>query len=263
MGKVGSTALNAALKSVYQPVYQVHSLVPHRLQKTTDILNSKGLGIPQHVKHSQYIIEHYINEGRPVKFITPIRSPLERNMSAFFQELSTEIILKQELQNGLSISPLINKITWLPLPNEWKNAAVQYLVKKPVSRHVEYLVEYFKSTYRHRIPLDWFDNEVLEALDINVYSTPFDSNRNFLSFKKGNFDLLVLKSELSNNNKAKIISEFLEIPALTINNTHSSSDKYYSKTYDLFKSIIRKDTNFLTDFYDSKFVRTFYTDVDL
>ena len=264
MGKVGSTAIYNALNSSFNDVYQVHSLVPEKLEKTMRILNEKGLGIPKHVRDSNYLIEHYIKKGLPIKFITPIRAPLQRNMSAFFQELSTEVVLKDELRKGLGVHSIIKRIGLIPIPNEWKNLLIQKIIQSKLFKHIDFLIEYFKANYRHHIPLEWFDVEFKAALKIDVYQYPFDNNSGFQTYNQNNLNGLVFKSELDNAIKSKIIGEFLGDDSVFIKSLHKSERKSYGKAYGLLKEKLSVNDLFVgSPYLQSTYSQKFYPESNI
>ena len=257
MGKVGSTAIVNSLSNLSSDIYHVHSLVPAKLNKTCRVLMDKKLGIPHHVKQSMHLIDHVLHRDSPIKIITPIRNPLERNMSAFFQELSTEVIIDDSLRKGLAISSWIKVIGFLPIPNEWKNYIIQHTSFRTLHKNLACLIEHFKSSYRHRIPLDWMDDELKQALHIDVYDHDF-GEAGFQIYRNKNVELLILRSELSNTIKTQVIEQFLNKKIQPIKSDHLSNKKLYGKAFDSFKSQIEFDEDFLKVFRDSKYFNHFY-----
>ena len=258
MGKVGSTAIYNSLSPKFNDVYQVHSLVPAKLKKTTHVLTEKGLGVPRHVKDSQYIIDNYLSKDSPVRIITPIRSPLQRNMSAFFQELGTEIMLKDEFRKGLGIPSSIKLIRYLPFLNEWKNLLIQKIIQPRLHSNIDFLINYFKSNYRHTIPLNWFDDEFNKALNIDVYKSEFNNKLGYNIYRQEQIKVLVFLAELSNETKSRIIGEFAGATAITINSVHSSEAKSYGKAYQLFKEKLQLDDECSALYASSNYVKKFY-----
>jgi len=258
MGKVGSTSIYKSLKNEFPEVYQIHSLHPKKLAKTTRILRQNGLGIPKHVRQSNHLVSNFISGKKPVKIITPIRAPLARNVSAFFQELSSEIILQDRLRDRLNISSLIRLSTLLPLPNEMKNALIYKLIGGKLHSKIDVLVDYFKSHYRHRIPLDWFQAEFKESLHIDIFKKGFDIEKRYQRYSRGNIEVLIFQSEMSNGEKENILKDFLDLENITIKNEHTSASKDYSDVLQAFKEKLEADTDFCSQFLHSNYVSTFY-----
>ena len=261
MGKVGSTALAMALKSSRPHVYQVHSLSSKRIKKSSQILTDKGLGLPKHIKYSLFLQDNYLSKDLPAKIITPIRSPIDRNISAFFQDLSARVIIRDDLRRGLGISSRVLHVAKLPIPNEFKNAIIERLTIKKINNHVDFLIEYFTKHFQHRYSIDWFDNELKPALGIDVYDSAFDTTKGYQTFKKNNIELLVLKSEMSNTVKTNLISDFLGESIPPIRDQHQSANKLYASALKNFTSSIKFEEPLKAMFGESKFVKTFYPEL--
>jgi hypothetical protein len=261
MGKVGSTALFQSLIKNQKDVFQIHSLNQDKLTNTRAVLTRKGMGIPKHVKLSGRLIQRHLLHAQPVYIISPIRSPFERNISAFFQELSTEIILKDELRKNLGISQHISKITRIPAPNEWKNALIDRWIHKIIADKVDVLIDHFIANYRHGLPLDWFDNELYPSLGIDVFAEKPEHTFNYKIFNKEHIKLLVIKSELPDNEKGKIISAFLDQFNIQIVRSHESHHKIYEHAISAFRSRIEISPKLHKIYFNSKYVRYFYPEL--
>lgn len=143
----------------------------------------------------------HINSEKPkVKIITLVREPVSRNISAFFQNFKRDTG-KDVLDANLSISQIRNV---------------------------------FLKNYPHEVPLVWFDNNIKKHFKIDVYQYPFPSC-GFLQIHKGNTSLLILRHDLKNQQKEKLISEFTGISNLALSNDNVGSEKRYADLYSDFK----------------------------
>lgn len=258
MGKVGSTVLYDTLKK-HGVVYQLHSLIPARVEQTVKQLSIRGLGVPVHIKHSLDFFKKYGNTDVPIKIITPIRKALSRNMSAFFQQLSSFILIHEEVRNGLGISYAILKLAKLPVPFEWKCLLVELITKREVFGNLDFLLHYFQTRFPHRFPLDWFDWELKTALGIDVYQSPFNVKEGFQVYEKDNIKLLIFQSELSNEKKNEVLSDFVGFPVSLTGKKHSTADKIYAETYIRFKETISLKKELVDIYNNSKFMTKFYS----
>ncbi len=258
MGKVGSTAILSALRNRFSSVYQVHSLVPEKLQKTKKVLQAHRLGIPKHVHQSFEVINKYLIPRKSLSLITPIRRPLERNISAFFQELPRDVVLKPALRNILRIPKRIQWLAKLPIQNELKNYLIGSAIQSRLAENRQELITYFKNNYRHDIPLNWFDTEFLTATGINIYDYPFNPAKGYEIIIKDNLKILLLQSELADPIKAEVINNFLGSQDITIEKKHQSVNKGYGDLLVEFKQEINTDPDFLARFIHSKFSHHFY-----
>lgn len=263
MGKVGSTALHLALKKHVKHVYQVHSLHPEKIKKTKRILTEKGLGIPAHVRHSEYLIREVINPQVPCKIITPIRNPLQRNISAFFQEIPTQLIVNDAFRTQLGIANSIKWATKLPLPNEWKNELIYRLALPKLRQHKSQLADHFIEHYRHDIPLRWFEDEFEPALGIDALKSNEKEDVDFLEFQEQGKHVLVFKSELPDASKTTLIQQFLDMPTLRIEQKHNSTSKIYGSLYKTLKDNIALPTELMHRYQSSAFSRRFYPEENI
>jgi hypothetical protein len=259
MGKVGSTALRASL-SRNSLVFQLHSLLPAKVEYIRQQLIRQGLGVPVHIGQSQYFLDKYLVSGEPLTIICPIRHPLDRNISAFFQQLSTNCLLRSDLREGLGISKAILTLRNLPIPYEYKCLLVDLFTQGNVTKNIDYLSHYFKTSFSHRTPLDWFDLELKPALGIDVYKTPFNLEAGHQEYTNGNVRLLIFRSELADHLKEHVISEFVGFPVAGLSREHTTADKIYSNTYKKFKEKISLQGSLLEIYSQSQFVRMFYPD---
>ncbi|MBK8501292.1 MAG: hypothetical protein IPL46_03270 [Saprospiraceae bacterium] len=259
MGKVGSTALHAALFG-NRPVFHLHSLLPAKVDYIKQQLMKQGLGVPVHIADSQIFFAKYLYPGAPLTIICPIRHPLDRNISAFFQQLSTNILLHNDLREGLGISNVILTLRNLPIPYEYKCLLVDIFTQGNVRKNIDFLSQYFKTRFSHRTPLDWFDLELKPALGINVYDTPFNLEAGHQEYSGGNVRLLIFRSELADNVKEQVISEFIGFSVARLNRAHTTSDKIYSSTYEKFKESLYVEKPLLDIYHQSAFMKKFYGD---
>ena len=127
MGKVGSSSVIATIKSTGRPVYQVHRANEEsikNLRKWTD-----NAGMPRRVEEPGRFLGKCWSKGKLIDLplIVLLREPLQRNLSAFFQ-------------NGDYFMRDIDV-----------NSDVDVTQK----------LERFIEEYNHRQPLDWLESELL------------------------------------------------------------------------------------------------------
>lgn len=87
MGKVGSTSLSTAIRHAGLPCHDIHTLDLERLKAMAKQCLEEDRLPPPHVCDSLGWIEHGLLDTRRCTYITAVRDPVERNLSAFFQNL--------------------------------------------------------------------------------------------------------------------------------------------------------------------------------
>jgi hypothetical protein len=123
MGKVGSSSLYAALeRSGAFDAYQTHNFLSrHEPQR-------------MHERHAHHVVNTLIPQGRSMRFISGVRDPMARNISAFFHNMPADVTTVDEALERF---------------------AVQVEQELQVTRH-------------------WFDQQVRSVLGIDVFEREAD-----------------------------------------------------------------------------------------
>lgn len=229
MGKVGSTSIHNSLADcgVY-PVDQIHRIDPEHIEELVSSRAERGLQPhrPHHCVRGLELYEQIITPKREAKFISLVRNPVDRNVSAFFYNVFDR---KEQFQ---SLSP----------PE---------------------LVEVFMEEYAHDVPLVWFQREPAVTLDIDVYDIPFPAERGYRTYQNGSFELLVLRTELPDAEKEEIIQQFLGLSYFQIQRRNVGKGKGYAEAYQAFKENARIPKSYLDRMLQSQYAGLFYTEREI
>ncbi|MGF1583383.1 MAG: putative capsular polysaccharide synthesis family protein [Gemmataceae bacterium] len=160
-----------------------------------------------------------------LKVISLVREPVGRNVSAFFQ--------------------CFERDTGLPYAE--------------FDGPPESLGELFLSHYRHHLPLEWFDQHILHNFGIDVFTTPFPE-RGYETYMAEKVELLVMKAELEDSCKAKILREFLSgnLGEFSLITRNVSRNKDYGQLYQEFRNKVKLPMAYVQRMCDSKYFRHFY-----
>jgi hypothetical protein len=226
MGKVGSTSVSQALEQSVDrcPVFHVHFLNPPRLVQLIDYYKSKGLQPPDHLYWGLRIHRHIIQRNHPARFITMLRDPIARNISSAFQNF--------ELTTGVHYS----------------GAAFAR----------QELIEIMRVQGLDQYPLNWFDEEILTVLGIDVYAHPFPHEKGYLCYQNGAFELLLLKSESDDTTKEEAIASFLGLKDFHLSRVNVGENKNYADDYQFVKENLRFPADQIDLMYQSRLVTHFY-----
>jgi len=160
---------------------------------------------------------------RPLNIISLTREPLGRNVSAFFQNFERDTAMPYEEAN-LSI---------------------------------EDLRLLFLSRYRHDIPLEWFDKNIRETFGIDVYATPFPGS-GYAVYSHANVRLLVMRCEKGDEEKVKVIKDFLRLEQFQLLRKNIGEEKNYAATYREFKDKMKLPPEYIAKMCESRYFRHFY-----
>jgi hypothetical protein len=222
MGKVGSTSISRSIaEHGVRPVDQVHRINPEHVEAIKDLRADRGLDPLQPMDERGLRLYHEIvRPGRPAQFISLVREPVSRNVSAYFQ-------------NHVGLQG-------------WS------------SKSLGDLRDRFLNDYSHEVPMTWFEHEPKAMLDIDVYAVEFPSRDGFVRIEHGPFELLVLQTELPDNRKETIIQDFLGIDDFHIRRRNVGRAKSYAEAYNAFKKQIRLPRDYLDRMLQSRYAQHFY-----
>lgn len=235
MERSGSVALLNALKSHGVFVIGAHYLDP---RKTTTQRYSGS---------ARWAAKHIISKRRPAKIISLVRHPIDNMLSTFARIDYGGQFIQQE--NDLPDKMQLN-------PDQ-------------VSRE---FCEAYLHTNRYLQPLQWFTSEFQAALGINVYDYPFDKQQGFAEFRAGPYDVLLLRTELSDEEKGRLVADFVGVAEIEMTNpTVASSVRRrlppgkpgnqteYAAKYKVLKEGVVIPQPYLDTIVDSPFVQHFFT----
>jgi hypothetical protein len=134
MGKVGSQAVSRAIRASGLPNLHVHYLRWEAVVQQLSKYLREGQLPPDHLLQSMAFHSSLLDK-RACVYISLVRDPIARNLSAFFQNYRRTL-------NGM----------------EGAQDAFKAFLKN----------------YPHRLPTHWLDTEFGKALGVNVYEVPFD-----------------------------------------------------------------------------------------
>ena len=174
--------------------------------------------------HNEFIIKK-----RPVKIITAVRDPISQSVSNFFH--------KYTFYTGDSVTdPKLNI-----------NAMMDIFLKTRIDISWE----------------SWFEENIKKYLEVDIYDYPFSSDKGYLTLKKENFDILLLKTETDNPLKEEAIKLFLGLDSFVIEDQNVGDQKEYSKIYKAFKENAKFSNRYLENIRNSKYLNLFYSEKEI
>jgi hypothetical protein len=236
MGKVGSSTVADSLKALELNVPILH--FHHLTYKTLELLEKKRINakrpVSKHLSISRAVLAA-IEKGYDVKkwkIISLTREPIARSISVFFHHINKRF---PDFNVNLYSS----------------------------SEKIEFLVTKFLKSSLHNLPLTWFDQNIKQAFNIDVFSDNFDKKIKYKIYKGNHPDLLVLRLENINECAEPAIKDFLGIDNFSIIKSNIGSEKKYSRIYQNFLDSVKLPESYIEKMYSSKYAKYFYSQEEL
>jgi len=237
MGKVGSRTIVETLKTlpINRPIFHVHFLTQAGLAFDREKADSLGRAYPGKSYWTGMYLQKYLkgDSGKELDIIVLTRDPVSRNLSAFFHSMDY----------------------WFPELRE--------ITEKKTYTNDDFsrIRRVFLDRYHHRKALEWFESELDEVFDINVYQNDFPSSQGFQILGNPPIRVLILKLERLNGVIRPALEEFLdlELADLEMVPANLSEERSYIKIYRQFLSWLTLPEEYLDSMYRSKYAAHFYS----
>ena len=224
MGKVGSTAIAAALHRAGLDCYHIHSLTPKQLVTQASQYLTRGKLPPLHVSAAMAFRRGLWTQPGRCLYISAVRDPLSRNLSAYFENVKA--------QEG----------------EPWN--------EKGAARHFADFV----ANYPPGLPLSWFDREFKAQLGIDIYKHDFDRERRWSYYPEHR--TVLFRIDCPDTVKSRVLSDLLGCE-ITIERENDSAGKDYVELYRQVQDLARFTGGFSADAYASRFCRHFWSKDEL
>lgn len=236
MGKVGSRSVFQTIQDLNPQSQLYHAHVLHDLDVMEENMKKElenpgdTLGVIRQGRDLRKKIDHDPNMRWSI--ITLVRDPIKQTISRFFQGIEEVIPSIQERYKANTIE-------------------------------VEELIEVFFKKWPFHPPLMWFDTQFKPVFDIDIYQHPFPWDKGYMILKKNRFDVLVIRLEDLNNCAEQAFFDFFNTPDITLKKENVAANKWYQDLYSNFIKRIVFPEEYLTNLYDSKFTKHFYSPAEI
>ncbi len=237
MGNVRSDALVNMLtqaESVKRPVYHMYTLRDDGIGR--NIVDHENWEEKRHIVDSINVrrllasapLSGDLPPDQKWKWITPVREPIARNLSAFFEH------------HERNIPDMIER---------WENGELT----------VDEIRDSFIQRYDHMIPLRWFDDEYKALFKLDVYQVPFDKDEGYIVMQTNVFDILLVRSEDLSTMPVELFEEFIDAKGLEVGQVTAGDKSPYAAVYKAFKEQACFPKQFVNAMYDTPYMKTFYS----
>lgn len=247
MGKVGSSSVKRSLEtySLNRPIFHVHFLRKERIKEIererkkyfrSSIKTYKRPWLYQYLRHQIDTIP----SGEKWKIITLVREPVARNISTFYENIEFEL---------------------LDTPGCYRIKSDYYQIAPMIIRSDDLvqLESLFFDRLDHDVPINFFNKELKDVLNIDVFQKPFSYTKGYSIYSNQRVDVLVMRLESLNNCAQEAFEEFLNIKNFTILNDNVGSKKVYAPIYKAFKSRVGIPSSYIDKLYNSEYMQYFYS----
>jgi len=207
MGKVGSKSLKATLSAKYRgAIVHAHSYKGMSFSERALLTWRKRLYLPIYV-------------------ICPIREPLSRNVSAFFQTFKRD--------TGFDFTE-----------QEWTSSELKDL---------------FLKYYPHKVCNEWFDKHFRTTFDLDIFSKPFPIERKWNVYKHRSIKVLIFRADLERDEQLRAVSEFIDCKIDNWTFANVSEEKEYSKLHKNFCRSVTLPDIYISLMCKSRFCQHFWS----
>lgn len=226
MAKVGSSAVAFALARRHLPVFHVHRMSPEHVTSLREERRRLGweVGpIPPHDQLGMRLHREVFQRGRKARVVTMVREPIARNLSSYFEHLD----------------------------------AIWHTRDAHESIAMDDLCRGFVEQFPHSEPLTWFDDEMLPVLGVDVYAHPF-GDEDHRVIEGGRVDVMILKSESSDEAKSAALSRFLGT-GIVVTRANETRSKSKGAAFLRFRQALRLSPAYVDEMLSARYTRHFYS----
>lgn len=225
MGKVGSTTVIDALNATGRiRAFQAHRLNPESIARNQQRFRA-GETYYRDMIFERGLYRWLWRQRRPVKIVTILREPFSQTYSGFFQNL------KRSTRGQID----------------------------PSTATVDTLKPYFLDWEDLGIATRWIETEYMPVLAHNPYSYPFDPALGWSVINTDRFEILIMKLELNDNEKTKLVAKFLDLEDVTMDRENIGENKPYAALYQRFRSEVRIPKETADKWVETRYVQHFFT----
>ena len=125
------------------------------------------------------------------------------------------------------------------------------------------VLDFFIKNFIHDDPLVWFDVELKQFTNIDVFEETFPHDKGYKIFENEDFIILVIRLESLNKSISEAMNFFLGIKDFNLINENISSEKEYAELYNKVKKKIKLPEAYIEKMYSSKMAQHFYTSSEI
>tara|TARA_A100001388_G_scaffold273917_2_gene256610 strand:+ start:3749 stop:4618 length:870 start_codon:yes stop_codon:yes gene_type:complete len=232
MGKVGSSTIYHSLKKqIKNPIFHIHYFNEDSIKKSiSEHLSSERKSIPQHLYVSSEVRKL---KNKEISIIVLVREPISRKLSSVFQ------------------NSIMHKSRFMTDSNNYNLHKIEEFLNDVINS---------KSFVNHE--KNWFDKEIKECFNIDIFKKKYDLNKDYVIFKKTRVSLLLMRTETMNKVFPAAMKQFLiRNIKMKLSNNNIGADKNYANDYNQIKHNFKIQKDRIEEIVNSKFFQHFYSHI--
>ena len=238
MGKVGSSTIKKSLElsNLSNAIEQVHFLSWSYIETLENEYLKQNKPVPSHITLGKLLRQQIDQSSGKVRFkiVTLVRDPIARDISDVFQNIQRDIPYIVNLNHKQAVDEILG--------------------------HILGILYQFDETTDYACT--WFDKEIKNVFQFDIFSYPFDKHKGYQIFSTQNADILVLRLENLTTCHKIAFHEFLGLENFTLLAENQGKKKWYSDVYDHLLEKIDIPDSVLNKIYNSRYAKHFYTEYE-
>jgi len=221
MGKVASSAISTAIRRTGRLVHDIHTLNDEVLMREMRVALEENRFPNPHICVSMAWKTREIASPQRCVYISLVRDPVARNISAYFQNLGRFNDALAAAGNG----------------------------------EAEALLADFMARYPHLFPVEWYDREYRQHLDIDIYDGRFRLEKGYqISHHER---VVIFRVDTPDQVKSEVLTRVLGFE-VDVQRANEAANKDYRDDYETVRTLAAFDAGLLDRIYGSAFVRHFW-----
>lgn len=236
MGKVGSSTMYNSLRALDLdvPVYHLHYM--NHLDEMEALIRRTRphpqQALKGHAKARAFVEEFKSSKWQRWNVITLVRTPVRRNVSAFFEGIKGYF------------------------PNAAQDFETGALTLDEVRRT-------FLEQFDHQAPRFWFDSQVKPILGIDVFAKPFPRERGYDILETPRVRLLLLRLEDLARCAPQAMRDFFALEHFSLQKANDGENKTYAEMYRAFVKNVELPPEYYQEQHQLAYSTHFYTPDEL
>jgi len=235
MGKVGSSTIRRSIAALNLDIYAYHLHYMSGIDYMMNLCRKQSLPLQDHILASIFckrMLKRARANGTKLNVISLVRDPISKNISQFFQNI--EVSYPE-----------------FGYPEKVKTLSQEELIAE--------VIDFFIKNFIHDDPLVWFDVELKQFTNIDVFEETFPHEKGYKIYENELFRILLIRLENLNSCTSEAMDSFLGFKNFTLQSENVSNEKDYAELYQKVKRKIRLPDTYIDKMYSSKMARHFYT----